>query len=101
MLFAPYFRCCSLSCDLAFFLYSCASYKFLCERWDDILIEYHKTFTTYLSELGSDPALLTLEELKADMKESALLGVGMAMEALPFQMMDDSETPDLDSIEVN
>ncbi|GLV44667.1 uncharacterized protein CBL_20578 [Carabus blaptoides fortunei] len=91
-------RFCSLTCDISFFLYACASYTLLCERWDDILAEYHRTFAENLAILRCDPTLLSLEDIKADMKENALLGAAMAMEAMPFQLMDDSEAADLDSM---
>lgn len=87
--------------DLSFFLYSCASYELLNSHWDDIIVEYHKAFITFLSELGSDPGLVKLEDLQAEMKKNAVFGLGMSMEAMPFQMMDENDTPNLDLIKVS
>lgn len=86
--------------ELSFFLYSCASYELLKTHWDDIIVEYHKEFTAFLSELGSNPELVKVEDLHEEMNKNAVFGLGMSMEAMPFQMMDESDTPDLDLIEV-
>lgn len=92
-------RCSSLMGELSFFLYSCASYELLNTHWDDIIVEYHKAFIAFLSELGSDPELVKVEDLQEEMSKNAVFGLGMSMEAMPFQMMDESDTPDLDLIE--
>lgn len=83
-----------------FFLYACTSFELLSKHMDDILIEYHKVFCEFLTELGSSPDIFKFEDFKNDLKKNAVFGLGMAMEALPFQMMDDSETADLDAIQV-
>lgn len=95
-----YFRCISPVSDITFFLYACTSYDLLIEHWDEILIEYHKVFCEFLTDLGSSPDIFPFDDFKNDFKRNGIYGIAMAMEALPFQMMDDSETADLDAIQV-
>lgn len=86
--------------DITFFLYACTNYNLLVNHWDEILKEYHKVFTDFLTELGSSPDIFPFDEFQNDFKKYSIIGVAMSLEAIPFQMMEDSETADLDAIQV-
>lgn len=96
-----YFRYATLGNDLMFFFYACTDQRLRELHWDTFLHEYHKTFTDTLSALGSDKNLLTMDALKADIKQKAVFGIGMAIEAVTMSLLEDDEVADTDSIQVN
>lgn len=64
--------------------------------------DYHNAATDLIKALGSDPnAVYPWSALQQELKVAARFGVGMGMESLPFSIMDDEDTPDLDEITGN
>ncbi|KAK5643701.1 hypothetical protein RI129_007546 [Pyrocoelia pectoralis] len=92
-------RYASLGLDITFFLYACTEQSLRLKYWDVLIEDYHKTFTSTLKELGSNPELLTLHDLKEEIKSSGLFGVGMSMEALAMSLLGDDDVADLEGIE--
>lgn len=64
------------------------------------MIEYYTMFTDSLVELGSSPDIFSYADFLSELRKYCVYGVGMAFEAIPFQMMEDGETADLDAMEV-
>lgn len=94
-------RCSSPALDLSFFIYSCTTQELREKHYDDLLKVYHKSLSDLVRDLGSDPTVLfPFSDFEKEMQESARFGVGMGMESIPFSIMDDCETADLDTIEV-
>lgn len=89
----------TLTNDITFFLYACVSKDILQDHWDNLIKEYHQALSKRLSELGSNPDLITLDELKEDIQKNGTFGIGMAMEALPTSLLKDNEIADLDLIQ--
>jgi len=92
-------RCCSLSLDILFFIYTCTDSSFLDEHFDEIIECYQKTFAAFLRELGSKEDLLTLDILKADLKKHGAFGIGIGTEAIIISVLEDDEISDFDEIE--
>ncbi|XP_031341259.1 uncharacterized protein LOC116169328 isoform X2 [Photinus pyralis] len=92
-------RYASLGLDITFFLYSCTEQPMRLKYWDRLIEGYHETFVSTLKQLGSNSQLLTLEDLKEEIKLSALFGVGMSMEALAMSLLADDDVADLKAIE--
>ncbi|KAF5285490.1 hypothetical protein FQR65_LT13235 [Abscondita terminalis] len=91
-------RYASLALDLTFFLYSCTEESLRIKFWDTLIEDYHKTFISTLEKLGSSPELLTLDDLRSEIKTCALFGVGMSLEAVPMAMLEDGEVANLNDI---
>lgn len=73
----------------------------LLENWDDLVEEYHKYLSKRIGELGCDQNLITLGELKDDIKKNCHIGLAMAMESTVMSSLEDGEVPDLDTIQVS
>lgn len=94
-------RCSSPALDISFFIYSCTSQELRERHYEELLKAYHKSLSDLVRDLGSDPTVIfPYSELEKEMLASAKFGVGMGMESLPFSIMDDDDTVDLDTIEV-
>lgn len=85
--------------DLMFFLYACVDQRLRELHWDTFLEEYHKTVQDTLQLLGSEKTLLTMDALKADIKQKSIFGIAMGMEAITMSMLEDDEVSDIDSIQ--
>ncbi|XP_044728830.1 uncharacterized protein LOC123292300 [Chrysoperla carnea] len=85
--------------DLSFYIFACVDPSIRREHWDTILTEYHKTFTSGLEKLGSNPGLLTYNDLKNEFVKYGKFGLAMCLEAAPFSVLPDEETADLDAME--
>ncbi|XP_044729466.1 uncharacterized protein LOC123292817 [Chrysoperla carnea] len=91
-------RNCSFVLDLSFFILACVQTSIRRAHWDEILTEYHKTFTSCLEKLGSRPELLTYDDLKNEFAKYFKFGLGLVIEAGPFSVMPDEEAADLDAM---
>lgn len=61
---------------------------------------YHRSVVNVLSALGSNAdEVFPFSALQQELKSHARFGVLMAMEALPYCEMDDTDTPNLDKME--
>lgn len=82
-------------------LYSCMSQEVLLNEWDNLVQEYHKYLSKRIGELGCDPDLITLDDLKDDIKKNWHIGLAMAMETAVISLLEEDEVPNLDTIQVS
>ncbi|XP_018576355.1 uncharacterized protein LOC108914922 [Anoplophora glabripennis] len=92
-------RYASITGDLIQFLYSCISQEVLLKEWDNLVDEYHRQLSKRIGELGCDPNLITLGDLKEDIQKNGQLGLAMAMESTVMSSLKEHEVPDLDTIQ--
>ncbi|XP_044728831.1 uncharacterized protein LOC123292301 [Chrysoperla carnea] len=88
----------SFALDLSFYIFSCVDPLIRREHWDYILTEYHKTMTSCLEKLGTNPGL-TYSDIKNEFIKYGKFGLGMCLETAIFSVMPDEETADLETIE--
>ncbi|XP_032680861.1 uncharacterized protein LOC116848656 isoform X2 [Odontomachus brunneus] len=90
-------RTANLSTDLSFLIYSCTHKSFRDQYFDTTLKTYHSLLSDAIKTLGSDPEKIYPWDLfMKEVKENFILGVVFATEAIPFAIMDPSESFDLD-----
>lgn len=87
--------------DLTFFLYSCTEQTLREQYYEEILKEYHFTFTSVLKELKCDPNLIPYDEFLLEIKNVGLFAIGMSMEAVVMSLIDDDEVANIDEIAVS
>lgn len=93
-------RCTSPVLDLAFLIYSCTDKELRDKHFDELLQIYHKELTNTIGLLGSDPGkLYPLSQFQKEVKEQFIHGMTFALEAVPFSMLSEAESFDLDVIE--
>uniref|UniRef100_A0A1L8DN26 Putative juvenile hormone-inducible protein n=1 Tax=Nyssomyia neivai TaxID=330878 RepID=A0A1L8DN26_9DIPT len=92
-------RYATIACDLSFFIYSCTSQALREEHYDDLLRAYHASCCKLLEDLGSKAEIFPYSALEEEMQKYARFGVGMGMESIPFSVMPEDDTFDLDSIQ--
>lgn len=86
--------------DVSFFIYSGTQQGLRENHYNELIKDYYMGVTDMLRALGSDPEkLFPWSGFQQELKEYGRFGVGVAMESLPFSIMDDEDTPDLDAIE--
>ncbi|XP_020296148.1 uncharacterized protein LOC109861064 isoform X2 [Pseudomyrmex gracilis] len=92
-------RCSSPVCDMSFLIYSCTSKPFRDQYYDDVLKIYHTELSSAIKSLGSDPEKVYPWDLfKKEVKDHFIFGLAFSLEAVPFCLMDPSESFDLDLI---
>lgn len=91
----------SLGLDLTFFLYTCTEQPVREQHFDSLLNDYHEQFQLILKELGSNPDLITLDDVKKEVKDSGVFGVGMSLEGAVMSLLDEDEVADVDMIPVS
>lgn len=81
--------------DLSYFFYSGASAEDF-KKVDEYLEIYHKSFSDFAKELGSDPEkLLPLNVLKSEWKKYGLLGIFMGIISWNIKLMEKKHIEDL------
>lgn len=119
-------RCASPVIDLSFLIYSCTLKSFRDQHFDDILKIYHSELSNAIKSLGSDPEKIypwdvfmkevnynsvydqnyvlnkqkinVSHNINSQVKENFIFGVTFALEAIPFCLLDPSQSFDLDAI---
>ncbi|XP_011334933.1 uncharacterized protein LOC105277902 [Ooceraea biroi] len=92
-------RCVSPVCDLSFLLYSCTLKSFRDQHFDNILRLYHSELSDAIKLLGSDPErLYPLDLFMKEVKDHFIFGLVFSLEAIPFALLDPSQSFDLDVI---
>ncbi|XP_020296161.1 uncharacterized protein LOC109861068 [Pseudomyrmex gracilis] len=92
-------RCSSPVCDLSFLIYSCTLKPFRDQYFDDVLKVYYTELSSAIKSLGSDPEKVYSWDLfKKEVKDHFVFGMAFSLEALPFCLLDPSESFDLDLI---
>ncbi|CAH1163880.1 unnamed protein product [Phaedon cochleariae] len=81
--------------DLSYFLYAVCSTDQLV-HFDDLLVLYYDSFSTYLSQLGSNPEeLFPFSELKEHWKKYSIFGLIQMTIILRFALCDKEDAPSL------
>ncbi|XP_011699915.1 PREDICTED: uncharacterized protein LOC105457133 [Wasmannia auropunctata] len=92
-------RCASPITDLSFLVYSCTQKSFRDEHYDDILKIYHSELSSAIKSLGSDPEkIYPWDFFMREVKETFIVGLMFSLEAIPFCLLDSSQSFDLDVI---
>ncbi|KMQ87313.1 hypothetical protein RF55_13434 [Lasius niger] len=92
-------RCISPISDLSFLIYSCTLKSFRDQYFDDILKIYHSELSNAIKSLGSDPEKIYPWDLfMKEVKDYFVIGLVFALEAVPFCLLDPSQSFDLDAI---
>uniref|UniRef100_A0A336LPX7 CSON000643 protein n=1 Tax=Culicoides sonorensis TaxID=179676 RepID=A0A336LPX7_CULSO len=93
-------RFASPALDISFFIYSCTTQDLRVTHYDDLLKAYHDALADQLKVYNLDVEnVFPFRALNEEMLKSACFGIGMGIESIPFSVMDDEETGDLDTIE--
>ncbi|CAO1422867.1 unnamed protein product [Diamesa serratosioi] len=93
-------RFASPAIDLSFFFYSCTSQELREEYFDDLIKTYHESLCCFVKDFGSNPDILfPFSALQEELKTSFRFGTGMAIESIPFSLLEDHEAPDMDIIQ--
>ncbi|KAG4079925.1 hypothetical protein HA402_006237 [Bradysia odoriphaga] len=93
-------RVASPATDISFFMYTCTQQDVRENHFDELIQIYHRSVVNVLSALGSNAEkVFPFSALQQELKNFARFGVGMAMEALPYCEMDDTDTPNLGEME--
>ncbi|KAB0799419.1 hypothetical protein PPYR_07299 [Photinus pyralis] len=81
--------------DLVTFILSAAS-KATRERYDELIMEYHKTFCSFMREFGCDgEKMLPFDILQRELKTYGLLGLTMAIMLIYLYSTIDQKVPDV------
>ncbi|CAH2011334.1 unnamed protein product [Acanthoscelides obtectus] len=82
--------------DLAYFLYSTCST--ILDRVDELLREYHDSFSDFIRQLGSSPELFTFEDLQRHWKKYSVVGVTFLPFLLKLILIDENDAPDFGNL---
>jgi aminoglycoside/choline kinase family phosphotransferase len=86
--------------DISFFIYSCTRQDLRESHYDQLLQAYYTSAAAMIRGLGSNPdEIFPFTALQSEMKTFARFGVGMGIESIPFSLLNDEDTADLDSIQ--
>lgn len=93
-------RFASPALDLSFFFYSSVNTDIRHIHYDNLLTYYYKNLSAFVNTLGSDllhifPYNIFLEEIK----HKSAFGFIMSLENVPYAVIDESEQPDINSID--
>lgn len=92
-------RCVSPICDLSFLIYSSTQKPFREQYYDNALKVYHSELSSAIKSLGSDPEKIYPWDLfLKEVKDYFIFGLTFALEAVPFCLLDPSQSFDLDAI---
>ncbi|XP_033222887.1 uncharacterized protein LOC117176730 [Belonocnema kinseyi] len=93
-------RCVSPVLDIAFLIYSCTDKQLRDKHFDEFLEIYHKEVSKSIELLGSNPQkLYSWTMFQNEVKEQFIHGMIFALEAIPFSMLSEEDSFDLDVIE--
>lgn len=93
-------RFASPALDISFFIYSCTTQELRENHYDELLKAYHNSLGEQLQVVGLDVEnVFPYSALLEEMQQRASFGVAMGIESIPFSVMDDEETGDLDAIQ--
>lgn len=93
-------RFASPALDISFFIYSCTTQELRENHYDELLKAYHNSLGEQLQVVGLDVEnVFPYSALLEEMQQRACFGVAMGIESIPFSVMDDEETGDLDTIQ--
>ncbi|XP_031345038.1 uncharacterized protein LOC116172067 [Photinus pyralis] len=85
--------------DLVTFIFSAAD-KATRERYDELIMEYHKTFCSFMREFGCDgEKLLPFDDLQSELKTYGILGFPMAIMLIYLYSTIDQRVPDVREVE--
>ncbi|XP_011699913.1 PREDICTED: uncharacterized protein LOC105457132 [Wasmannia auropunctata] len=92
-------RCASPITDMSFLVYSCTQKSFRDQYFDDILKIYYSELSSAIKSLGSDPEKVYPWDLfMREVKRNFIVGLAFSLEAVPFCLLDPSQSFDLDAI---
>jgi len=92
-------RCASPITDLSLLVYSCTRKSFRDQHYDDILKVYYSELSSAIKSLGSDPEKIFPWDLfMKEVKDNFIVGLTFSLEAVPFCLLDPSQSFDLDAI---
>ncbi|KAF2904038.1 hypothetical protein ILUMI_02135 [Ignelater luminosus] len=81
--------------DLAYFIFACTDKPLRDQYYDHLIQEYHKSLSSFLRELGSDPdKLFPFEVLQEHLKKFSVFGLYMSMTILYAINSEVEEIPD-------
>ncbi|XP_058057776.1 uncharacterized protein LOC131208879 isoform X1 [Anopheles bellator] len=93
-------RYASPALDIALFVYTCTDQNLRLGHYYELLEAYHCSLRELLRELGSNPdQLFTRNELNRELEQFGRFGCGIAVESIPMSLLDDTQVPDLNSIQ--
>ncbi|KAF2904037.1 hypothetical protein ILUMI_02134 [Ignelater luminosus] len=85
--------------DLAYFIFTCTDKPLRDQYYDHLIQEYHKSLSSFLRELGSDPdKLFPFEVLQEHLKKFCVFGMYMAIMILYMMNSEVEEIPDIHNI---
>jgi hypothetical protein len=86
--------------DLSFFLFSCTTQELRNSHFKQLVQIYHFSLADLLHDLGSSSdVLFPYDTLEKELSVYILFGLGFSLESVPFSIMDEKDTPNLDLIE--
>ncbi|KAG5668326.1 hypothetical protein PVAND_016270 [Polypedilum vanderplanki] len=92
-------RVSSPAIDISFFIYCCTNEELRAQHYDDLLKAYHDSLSEIIKDFGSNPEkLFPFSALESELQKYARYGVAISIEAIPFSVMDDSETANFNLI---
>ncbi|KZC04967.1 PREDICTED: uncharacterized protein LOC107193292 [Dufourea novaeangliae] len=92
-------RCSSPVLDISMCIYGCTEKSLWDEHFDKLLKLYYDELSKTISLLGSNPEnLYPWSTFMKEVKEQFIFGVVLALEMIPFSLLDESESFDLDAI---
>lgn len=92
----------SPAADLSYFLYTCTDGKLRENHYEELLKHYHKAFSDFLNELGSDAdTLFPYEVFLEHIKRFSAYGVLMAMMVVHLMLSDPDEIPNITGDDVD
>uniref|UniRef100_A0A182VRI2 CHK kinase-like domain-containing protein n=1 Tax=Anopheles minimus TaxID=112268 RepID=A0A182VRI2_9DIPT len=93
-------RCGSPVLDIVLFVYCCTDQALRSQHYDQLLGAYYQSFSELLTDLGTDPhETFPASALSEELQRFGRFGCGIAVESIPLSQLDESDVPDLDSIE--
>uniref|UniRef100_A0A4Y0BMJ8 CHK domain-containing protein n=1 Tax=Anopheles funestus TaxID=62324 RepID=A0A4Y0BMJ8_ANOFN len=86
--------------DIILFVYCCTDQALRVQHYEQLLSAYYQSFSELVSDLGTDPTqTFPASALNSELERFGRFGCGIAVESTPLSLLDESDVPDLDSIE--
>lgn len=84
-------------CDVSFFLFASTNHSLRKKNFKSFLETYYSALSAYIERLGSDPKkVFPRDAFDSHLKKYASFGIPMSAMAIPFIIIDENETVDLD-----